>query len=626
MRHLLLLLLPAVVFAATTRYARLAETTGVVEVQLTAASDWIAAERNLPLGESTWIRTGAASRAEIQFDDNSVLRLGSETRLGLADQTRLATGQRITLISVERGLAYLSGAPDARDSLAVAVPGSQITVAGSARIRVDVGERSSEISILGGAVRFSSPAAELQLRAGQFARVDPADPARFYLDREIPPNELDQWAAGGGDARFGRADLDSAGDWIETADLGRIWHPKAAEGWRPFQSGRWRWYDGLGYTWTAAEAWGWLPYHYGRWTRLDRLGWVWVPSNTGVFKPGDAYWLRSEEEGYIGWGPLAPGEQWPAADPINKLPQEFLAAYTTYAAFEAGAGVIDPEGFERPKDPLAGTVVEASPPSPPFLSGKLEAVRPLVASPHARVNPVVEGTTYETAVVTDVRAARPAPPTVVVVTQPPPAPLSLPPAPEPEVVGVPVFYPVVVGTVSPQTAPSGKPRSAPATPPKSAAAPPFQPGRKRFHNAVENGLYGLTVKQLEGRDYAKALETLKGWSDRFNDTEYLAERRYFYMLAYNGLNQPVKVMEYAGALFRNEIRDAFDDRLQALSASYLAVTNLAKLAHPTHEQLDAARSAAREMLVLVPECLAAADWAKARTELEAEARQVLGRR
>ena len=49
MRRFTLLLLPAVLFAAQARYARLGEFEGKVEVQLQAADPWMPAERNLPL-------------------------------------------------------------------------------------------------------------------------------------------------------------------------------------------------------------------------------------------------------------------------------------------------------------------------------------------------------------------------------------------------------------------------------------------------------------------------------------------------------------------------------------------------------------------------------------------------
>ena len=46
----------------------------------------------------------------------------------------------------------------------------------------------------------------------------------------------------------------------------------------------------------------------------------------------------------------------------------------------------------------------------------------------------------------------------------------------------------------------------------------------------------------------------------------------------------------------------------------------------SREQVAAAKHAADQMLALTPECLKSGDWAKARPELEAQARAVLGRK
>ena len=57
MRRIILVLVPAALFAGQARYARLGEFEGKVEVQLQAADSWMPAERNLPLPESAWLRT-----------------------------------------------------------------------------------------------------------------------------------------------------------------------------------------------------------------------------------------------------------------------------------------------------------------------------------------------------------------------------------------------------------------------------------------------------------------------------------------------------------------------------------------------------------------------------------------
>jgi hypothetical protein len=45
--------------------------------------------------ESTWVRTGADSRLEIELDEGNALRLGANSQAELSDYKRLSTGQRV---------------------------------------------------------------------------------------------------------------------------------------------------------------------------------------------------------------------------------------------------------------------------------------------------------------------------------------------------------------------------------------------------------------------------------------------------------------------------------------------------------------------------------------------------
>jgi ferric-dicitrate binding protein FerR (iron transport regulator) len=631
-----------VLFAGPARYARIGITEGTVEAQIAAADPWTTAERNAPLPESARVRTGAASKLELELDEGSALRLAPNSEVELSDYARLSTGQRVTLLSITRGLAYVSGAPEGRDALTLALPGAQVTFTRDARVRVEVQEQWSSIAVLKGAARFSSPAADLELREGQTTRVEPANSARFFFYREVLPSDYDQWSQDRDDAlvspsaahtiqRYGLSDLDGTGEWILTPDLGAVWHPKVEENWRPYRDGRWRWYDGLGYTWISGESWGWLPYHYGRWTRLDKLGWVWAPSGNGVFKPGDVYWVRGAR--YAGWGPLAPGEQWNPADEANKIPAEFLKANTTYAAFEPTVAIIDPSGFEDlPDDPLKDVEFLTALPSPPFTAARLDAVRPLVNAASLRVKPVVEGVAGETA--PPPRPERrpqpmPAPAPIVIVTQAPQ------PAPAAEVVEVPV--PVAAGVVFVATPPRETRRA--STPPApatahAAAPPPNTRREKRYRNAAESAIAARVLQLLEKSEHAKAVSELEGWTSHYPETDFADERAYYYMLAFHGLNQPAKVVERGGTIVSRNVADLFDDPMQALSVVYLTTTDFQRVQRPTREQSVAARSAARELLAILPVCftperrpdtLTAADWARSRTELETLARDTLSR-
>ena len=231
MRSLTLLLLPAALIAGQPRYARLGEFEGPVEVQLQASDAWMPAERNLPLPELAWIRTGSGARVEIEFDDGGVWRLGPESQGEISDCARLSTGQRVTLLSLDHGLAYFTGKPGVNDSLSLAVPGAQAILTHGARLRLEAQGEWSRISVLEGSARFSSPAAEIELPQGLYAQVEPANRERFFLERKIPALDLDHWS-GGRDrlmastsaqqhvlAKYGLADLDAAGTWIDTGPV-----------------------------------------------------------------------------------------------------------------------------------------------------------------------------------------------------------------------------------------------------------------------------------------------------------------------------------------------------------------------------------------------------------------------
>jgi hypothetical protein len=481
MKRLLLLLVPVALFAGQARYARLGEFEGQVEVQLRAGDAWIAAERNLPLIESAWIRTGASSRLEIELDEGSAWRLGPETQVEISDYTRLSTGQRVTVLSLDRGVAYFTGEPGGADTLTLAVPGAQVTLQRGARVRLQANAAMSRISVIEGVVRLFCPAAEIDVHEGQTARVEPANTAQFWLDREVPAIDLDRWnedrdqrlaASSSGShvaLRYGLADLDGAGEWVQT-DLGALWKPKVAEGWAPFRNGRWRWYDALGYTWVSDEDWGWIPYHYGRWTRKGDLGWVWAPAASPVFKPGDVYWLYNSK--LAGWGPLAPGEDWLP----STSPRQFLNVNTTYASFQQDARVIDPAGFKaRPKEPLDVAVFAQALPSPAFVASRLEAMRPVLRVGATRVQAVIPGTTFPDT--NDVPL--PAPPPAVVtnpaddgtpVVMPGPPPDAGPPGPPMQVIYPVPLYTGIVVLNPPEHPPYSRPN--PNAPfPKAAPAP-----------------------------------------------------------------------------------------------------------------------------------------------------------
>jgi hypothetical protein len=378
----LLLFLPAVLLAVQPRFARVGEFEGAPEIQVRAAEPWQAALRNTPLVSSSRIRCDATGRIEIELEEGSALRLAGDSLAELSDYSRLSTGQRITLITVDRGVAYFTGEPRPHDIVSIALPGAQILLKRGSRVRLEATDQFSQIAVIEGLVRFATSSAEIEVREGQMARVAPGNIARFSLYREITALDTDRWSDQRDKAensstsrphlpgvRYGAVDLDLGGSWIQTEDYGVAWKPKVADGWAPFQSGKWVWYEELGYTWIAAEAWGWSPYHHGRWMQDPSLGWIWAPGASAVFKPGEVYWMRGSN--LAAWGPLAPNEAWTGAGPAVL----FAGANSTLARFAAGAREFAPDAsIQRPKDLLSAALFTVALPSPAFAAARLDAV------------------------------------------------------------------------------------------------------------------------------------------------------------------------------------------------------------------------------------------------------------
>src|ERR1700722_18155673 len=115
-------LLAGTALASGPRFARLGAFEGQVEVQFDAADSWRPAMLNLPLPESTRIRTASGATIEIELDDTSVFRMNGEGLAELSDYTRLSGGQRITVISLDHGLAYFTGEAGAGSAIHLLVP------------------------------------------------------------------------------------------------------------------------------------------------------------------------------------------------------------------------------------------------------------------------------------------------------------------------------------------------------------------------------------------------------------------------------------------------------------------------------------------------------------------------
>ena len=298
------------------RLARFSYVQGNITWRPSASADWSPASVNLPLrqGAQVWVTGG---RAEVQFDDGSLLRLGNGAVITL--QTLYSdTDGEYTEIQMNEGLAALRLRHG--DSIyQVDTPFASVKSAGPSKVRVGVGE-SVEVAVAGGSAAVEGSGQKTVLHSGDYLDLSDAEAAyqvavlpdadswdRWNDDRDRQLTDADSARYLPSNIALVSGDLDDYGGWRDDARYGKVWVPRAVDaGWRPYQHGHWVWVEPFGWTWVSSEAWGWAPYHYGTWVD-ESYGWAWVPG------PVHQYWCPavvhfSEYNGAVAWCPLAPAE------------------------------------------------------------------------------------------------------------------------------------------------------------------------------------------------------------------------------------------------------------------------------------------------------------------------------
>jgi hypothetical protein len=268
---------------------------------------------NLPFlpGDRVW--TDQSGRSEFQFADGTVLRLDAASKLDYVAHDDGA-GDRVVLRLWSGALYLHNRAGRGHPDLGIETPGGVVEARVRGVYRVDAVGGETRLSVYEGEAALLADR-EVAVRAGERVHARPGEPVEEPqgFDRAAR-DEFDQWDADRGDRQAYAStrrtylpenvlpyagELDAYGAWYYQSEIGHIWRPYVAAGWRPYYDGRWAWTP-FGWTWVAAEPWGWAPFHYGRWGYTPMLGWYWIPGN--AWGPAWVSWAWGGD--YVGWCPL----------------------------------------------------------------------------------------------------------------------------------------------------------------------------------------------------------------------------------------------------------------------------------------------------------------------------------
>jgi hypothetical protein len=278
------------------RIVRLSQVTGEVQMDRQTGNGLEAAFANLPIVQGSKLRTGEGV-AEVEFEDNSSLRLTPHSLVEFPVLSANASGVHTSTIHVAEGTVYVSLTKNKDNHVNVTFGKETLALSPSAHIELALNEKQPRLDVLDGTVEAVNGATTTTVGKKKALLFDPTnataptlvsknetgpyaewDKKQVEYHNHFAPSSSSHYA--GTPYSYGLADMNYYGGFSNLGGCGMMWQPYlAGAGFSPFANGSWAWYPGAGYSWVSPYPWGWTAFHSGSWNYCPGAGWGWQPNN-----------------------------------------------------------------------------------------------------------------------------------------------------------------------------------------------------------------------------------------------------------------------------------------------------------------------------------------------------------
>ena len=286
------------------RIVRLSEIEGSVQIDRNTGQGFEKAIMNMPITEGMRIRTNSG-RAEVEFENGSVLRLADDSSVQFDKLTRGDDGQMINDVRVNDGTVYVNYKHKAADGFRLEYAKDSLNLDRDVHFRLSVFPEKAQISVLKGELDVPENGLTAKLKKNETLNVNFNDQAQAAVAKGISSLPADYWdeqrsaydsqyqdqyAKNKYPYQYGFSDLNYYGTFFNAPGYGMLWQPfGVTSAWNPFGDGAWAFYPGFGYMWVSGYPWGWTPYRYGNWLYTPSYGWAWQPGMASGWTTVNAY-------------------------------------------------------------------------------------------------------------------------------------------------------------------------------------------------------------------------------------------------------------------------------------------------------------------------------------------------
>lgn len=300
-----MLLLTAGAFADShVRIVRLSDIEGTVQIDRNTGQGFEKALMNMPVTQGVKLKTGAGGRAEVEFENGTVVRVADNSSVEFEDLSLRSDGQRVSNVRVDDGTVYVNYKKKGGDDFRLAAGNEAINFDHDrdAHFRLQLENGQASVAVFKGEVEVPDSGKMAKVKKGETLNLDLNDSSKTLLAKNVSSFASDQWDSERNayntqyastynrsqfPYQYGYSDLNYYGSFFNVAGYGTLWRPWGVSTlWDPFGAGAWAYYPSSGYTWVSGYPWGWTPYRYGSWTYVPAYGWAWQP---GLWNSWAAY-------------------------------------------------------------------------------------------------------------------------------------------------------------------------------------------------------------------------------------------------------------------------------------------------------------------------------------------------
>ena len=278
------------------RIVRLSEVKGQVQLDRNNGRGYEPATANLPIVEGSKLETGQGV-AEVEFEDNSTLRIAPDSAVEFPQLERRADGTTASSVHLVKGMAYVSIVKAKPNEFNLLFGEQKVSLPTPSHVRLHLEGTEARLSVLDNNLRIEGQSGTVDVSKKKTITFDLLEHQQPEVAKDILPEPYDEWdqsstgyharaanysAYGGSAYSYGLNDMSYYGNFVSGSGcgMGMMWRPYfASAAWDPYANGTWAWYQGAGYSWVSPYPWGWTPYHSGSWAFCQGTGWGWMPGN-----------------------------------------------------------------------------------------------------------------------------------------------------------------------------------------------------------------------------------------------------------------------------------------------------------------------------------------------------------